>query len=184
MMDAKPVKEILSIWLEFIIDNAADLSKIAAFLVSFYYAIQWGGSAAKDDPAFGLLAVLLVIFFVHPILKVIFGGIAWLLKGLCEIILVVIGYNKKSKESNYESNDSYKDTYEYFYEKFENMEDEPEDSLNEALKFYGLSIPFSSQTLKEKRRELMKKAHPDAGGSTEQAEKVNVFYEVLEKYAS
>ena len=30
----------------------------------------------------------------------------------------------------------------------------------------------------------MKTAHPDAGGSNEEAEKINEYYEILKKYAS
>lgn len=53
-----------------------------------------------------------------------------------------------------------------------------------ALKFYGLQMPFTKEELKNKRRQLMKKAHPDAGGNTEEAEKVNVYYDILIKYAN
>lgn len=39
--------------------------------------------------------------------------------------------------------------------------------LHDALSFYGLSIPFTQDQLREKRRKLMKTAHPDEGGNTE-----------------
>lgn len=53
-----------------------------------------------------------------------------------------------------------------------------------ALKFYGLKIPFTEKELKEKRRKMMKTAHPDAGGSTNEAETINQYYDILKKYAN
>lgn len=58
------------------------------------------------------------------------------------------------------------------------------DDLSIALAFYGLAIPFSEQQLRDRRRKLMKEVHPDAGGSTEDAEKVNSYFDILKKYAS
>lgn len=53
-----------------------------------------------------------------------------------------------------------------------------------ALKFYGLKVPFTEKELKEKRRKMMKTAHPDAGGSTNEAETINQYYDILKKYAN
>lgn len=53
-----------------------------------------------------------------------------------------------------------------------------------ALKFYDLKVPFTEKELKEKRRKMMKTAHPDAGGSTNEAETINQYYDILKKYAN
>ena len=57
------------------------------------------------------------------------------------------------------------------------------DELHDALSFYGLSIPFTQDKLKEKRRKLMKTAHPDEGGDVETAADINRFFDILKKYA-
>ena len=56
--------------------------------------------------------------------------------------------------------------------------------LEIALAFYGLRIPYTEIELKEKRKELIKEAHPDAGGSEEEAKKINAYYDILKKYVS
>jgi len=51
----------------------------------------------------------------------------------------------------------------------------------EVSNYYHLNIPFSQEELRNKRRLLMKSAHPDSGGSTEEAEKINRYYDVLKE---
>lgn len=58
------------------------------------------------------------------------------------------------------------------------------DELHRALDFYGLAIPFSEVQLKAARRKIMKTVHPDAGGDEEDAKKVNVYFDVLKRYAA
>ncbi|MDQ9748287.1 hypothetical protein RFY98_17340, partial [Acinetobacter baumannii] len=58
------------------------------------------------------------------------------------------------------------------------------DDLHTALFFYGLSLPFTEKELRDKRKILMKKYHPDAGGNPKDAEKVNVYFDILKKFAS
>lgn len=58
------------------------------------------------------------------------------------------------------------------------------DELHDALSFYGLSIPFTQDQLREKRRKLMKAAHPDEGGNTEAAADINRYFDILKKYAN
>lgn len=53
--------------------------------------------------------------------------------------------------------------------------------IDKALRYYHLSIPFSQEELRNRRRILMKSAHPDSGGSTEEAEKINRYYDVLKE---
>lgn len=58
------------------------------------------------------------------------------------------------------------------------------DSLRKAEKLYQLKPLYTVKELKEKRRTLLKKYHPDAGGDEEMAKKVNASYEILLKYAA
>lgn len=52
-----------------------------------------------------------------------------------------------------------------------------------AMRLFGLKEPFTKAELKAKYRVLMKKSHPDSGGSDEQAAMVNKAYELLKEYA-
>lgn len=58
------------------------------------------------------------------------------------------------------------------------------DELQEALDFYGLTIPFTETVLREKRKKLIKEAHPDEGGSNERAADINRYFDVLKKFAN
>lgn len=55
------------------------------------------------------------------------------------------------------------------------------DELQESLDFYGLTIPFTETVLREKRKKLIKEAHPDEGGSNERAADINRYFDVLKK---
>lgn len=58
------------------------------------------------------------------------------------------------------------------------------DELQEALDFYNLTIPFTETVLREKRKKLIKEAHPDEGGSNERAADINRYFDVLKKFAN
>ena len=72
-------------------------------------------------------------------------------------------------------NDQYKNTENYANSYYVLGE------IDKALHYYHLNIPFSQEELRNKRRLLMKSAHPDSGGSTEEAEKINRYYDVLKE---
>ena len=72
-------------------------------------------------------------------------------------------------------NDQYKNTENYVNSYYVLGE------IDKALHYYHLNIPFSQEELRNKRRLLMKSAHPDSGGSTEEAEKINRYYDVLKE---
>lgn len=76
--------------------------------------------------------------------------------------------NSNSSNSNYKQNNTY----------------QRKDELSEALSFYNLTIPFTESELRDKRRKLMKTAHPDEGGSTETAADINRYFDVLKRYVS
>lgn len=58
-------------------------------------------------------------------------------------------------------------------------------ALETALAYYGLSIPFTAETLKKKRNALIRKCHPDQilKDDSLNPEDVNRFYDVLQRYA-
>lgn len=93
------------------------------------------------------------------------------------------GYNEHTYDSknNYSNrnNQNNKNNSHTYHNNYRNRSD-----LNVALDYYGLTIPFSEKTLKDKRKELIKRAHPDAGGSEEDAKKINVYYDILKHYIS
>ena len=60
-----------------------------------------------------------------------------------------------------------------------------EKELNDALKLYALTIPFTCEVLKKKRNTMLKHYHPDEGMyDTKYSQKINAAYDVLQKYAN
>lgn len=59
-------------------------------------------------------------------------------------------------------------------------------TLNAALNYFGLQIPFSNEELKKKYRELIRKCHPDQKivDARLKAEDVNTYYDYLKKFAT
>ena len=105
--------------------------------------------------------------------------------------------NEQAWQSSYESwkrtyeryrsqqEETYQKTYSQSGDQYEHNASGPKkDELHDALLFYGLSIPFTQDQLREKRRKLMKTAHPDEGGNTEAAADINRYFDILKKYAN
>ena len=90
------------------------------------------------------------------------------------------GYNSGNAGYGYNNTGTGQRDYSYNYSGRANTKSDYE----MALEFYKLQMPFTEKELKERRRQFMKTAHPDAGGSNEEAEKINEYYEILKKYAS
>ena len=62
--------------------------------------------------------------------------------------------------------------------------EEPQDELKKAMAFYHVSFPFTEEEIRAKRKQLMKTAHPDIGGTEEEAKKINIYFDILSKYAN
>lgn len=90
------------------------------------------------------------------------------------------GYNSGNGGFDYNNAGTGQQDYSYHYSGRTGTKNDYE----MALEFYKLQMPFTEKELKERRRQFMKTAHPDAGGSNEEAEKINEYYEILKKYAS
>lgn len=98
------------------------------------------------------------------------------LRGLILILIKLIesdGQGNVDGEESADYNDQYNNT-----ENHSGLYSVPND-IDKALHYYHLNIPFSQEELRNRRRILMKSAHPDSGGSTEEAEKINQYYDVL-----
>ena len=52
-----------------------------------------------------------------------------------------------------------------------------------AKTLYEVEIPFTVEEINKKKKELMKKYHPDLGGDTEKAIEINAAYDLLVKFA-
>lgn len=52
-----------------------------------------------------------------------------------------------------------------------------------AKALYEVEIPFTLEEINKKKKELMKKYHPDLGGDTEKAIEINAAFDLLEKFA-
>lgn len=98
------------------------------------------------------------------------------LRGLILILIKLIesdGQGNVDGEESADYNDQYNNTGNH-----SGLYSVPND-IDKALHYYHLNIPFSQEELRNRRRILMKSAHPDSGGSTEEAEKINQYYDVL-----
>ena len=59
-----------------------------------------------------------------------------------------------------------------------------ESDFDKALRVFGVKLPFSSADLKKRRNELVRKNHPDHGGTNEKMIEINKAYDLLKRYAS
>lgn len=91
-------------------------------------------------------------------------------------------YNNKDYSGTHQERDSYNNRQSN--NSSNNSSARTRSELDIALAFYGLKIPYTEKMLKEKRKELIKKAHPDSGGSEDEAKKINTYYDILKKYIS
>ncbi|MGI8276744.1 hypothetical protein ACR0SW_20740 [Blautia wexlerae] len=100
------------------------------------------------------------------------------LRGMILILTKLMESDDQRKvdgENSADYNDQYKNTENYATSYYAPGE------IDKALRYYHLNIPFSQEELRNRRRFLMKSAHPDSGGSTEEAEKINRYYDVLKE---
>ncbi len=58
------------------------------------------------------------------------------------------------------------------------------DAIEAAKQLFGIEGLYSSEDLKRIRNEMVKSAHPDAGGSDDEFKKIIAAYKLLEQYAN
>ena len=158
------------------------------------------------DPL-SLLFVIVLLKIFYPLIRLVSGMIAGALRAAANLYLRSCGesaaggdYGYRTDEESYQGYSSYsneergesfnrKTEYEKTGSNTENGKTggnagQTASDYDEALKYFGLQFPFTEEQLKTKRRKLMKTAHPDAGGSAEDAKKINEYYDVLKRYAA
>ncbi len=69
-------------------------------------------------------------------------------------------------------------------EKEQSMNREKKSEFLLAKELYDVEIPYTKDDIISKKRELLKKYHPDNGGTAEQAAQINKAYDLLAKFAS
>lgn len=191
--------------IRFFASYAKPTSQAAAFLLT-------AGSAwnLMSDPENSILLVFLShIFVIYPIASVALRILSLIPQGICKIIVYYLDCRRRkawgSKEGSgkqeshrYSSNTeggSYrtgsrtgtqngnKNGSGHTGSAGKEERDASNDGLSKALRYFCLTIPYTEIQAKQRWKELMKKAHPDAGGSDEDAKKINAYYEILKKYA-
>lgn len=145
------------------------------------------------DPL-SLIFVILVLRLFYPLIHLVAGIIAKVLKTAAVLYL---GHCGQSASADYEDYDfdeqgyggSGQNSQNWNSSKTENESKGGEagqtaSDYDVALKYFGLQTPFTEDQLKAKHRKFMKTAHPDVGGSTEDAKRINYYYDVLKQYAA
>lgn len=89
-------------------------------------------------------------------------------------------YKRRTWEREKRRQENYKRQQEY---KTRENQGQPKTEFDIAKELFDLEIPYTEKELKEKRNLLIKKIHPDAGGSDEDAALINGYYELLKKFA-
>lgn len=56
--------------------------------------------------------------------------------------------------------------------------------LDAAMKIFGMTVPFTIEELKKKRKQLAIKYHPDQGGSVEMCAKINAAFDILKDHVA
>lgn len=59
----------------------------------------------------------------------------------------------------------------------------PNPALEKAMKLFNVKQPFTKTEIEKIKKNLQKKFHPDAGGTSSQFIEINNAYEILKKYA-
>lgn len=191
---------------------------------AIYASLRIGGAMLGDimDPL-SLIFVVLVLKLFYPLIHLVSGIIARVLKAAATVYLKNCGesvdsdYGYGAGSESYHGYGTYSDGEYTYWRNKNNYHEERRDSYDQkteygknesgngsntgnggaernagqtasdydaALKYFGLKTPFTAEQLKAKRRKFMKTAHPDVGGSAEDAKKINRYYDVLKRYAA
>lgn len=120
-------------------------------------------------------------------LTALIAAVVWAIVFFKRLYKVKLRYEKMSRkaEREYDKFKSAKEEYEDFSDIFSKLEVEKCDStLHLALGLFDLTSTneISKEYLKKKYRELIKTAHPDAGGCELFAQKINDAYALLNSF--
>lgn len=185
---------------------ASPISQAAAAWLAVFSATR----LLKDPGSSAILVILSHIFVVFPVVGMVLRLLAVLPEWICKVIVFYLDYRKSRRNAwddgweGRSSGDPGYGSYTGHTDNTGNIGSETgndnsgnpggmggstwdlandNDKLHEAMWYFGLDMPYTDSQARERRKTLMKKAHPDAGGSEEDAKKINAYYEVLRKYA-
>jgi hypothetical protein len=85
-------------------------------------------------------------------------------------------FNKDKKQNNQKNNKSNSKSGKF------NQKNAKVSEFEKAKKMFGVEIPYTEAEIRKKRNELIKKVHPDAGGSEKKAAQINEYYALLKKF--
>lgn len=187
-----------------VVDYSREISAICTVFTTYLLAKYW----MTNDPVFAadkLLAIFLAVFIVSPATYLVCSIIMLMFKLLCFIYLFATR-NFRSwddygpgpeyysyKEDTYSGDKNragwqkFEDTYGSHFDSHgdgyqQSSRDNYVTEYSHALSYFGLKQGYTKEELKSKYRVLIKKAHPDVGGSTEAAAEINKYYEILQEY--
>lgn len=168
------------------------LNKLLAALVCWKTLMGW---IEKDSSP--MLILIIIAMFAYPFIFLLFTAASFIPSIICELY---ISYKDAKRERDYNNrysgyNEQYSQYQQQYQKQWQRQEQNesynnyqsaktPNDDFHKALNFYGLTMPFTEQQLRDQRKKLMKKFHPDAGGNAKDAEMVNIYFDILKKYAS
>lgn len=170
---------------------------LLAVLYSHYLNAHWAGNRLKWTVRFGLLASAVyiggAIGFYHAPPRVMlpsqaiagFGGIllAVHVAGWLVCLFLNMIYNFVTEDRAPRREQPRAKTQEKKQEQQRPRSDESFSGSfateKQALEFFELSKPYTLEDLKKRRMELLKKVHPDQGGSNMMARMVNEAFELL-----
>ena len=159
----------------------------------------WSAARLISEPDSSVMLIVFAhICFVYPIMRIAFMILSIIPVAICKILVSYIdnrnygwngwhdtwrqawGNRRRARGQKSQQNNKQRESSENQGGSFTHTS-EP---LQEALQYYGMAMPYTAKQVRDRRRELMKKAHPDSGGSEEDAKRINAYYDLLIKYAS
>lgn len=92
---------------------------------------------------------------------------------------------KRKREEKFRKNNTEKERFKRSKNSRKNDINEKRELSNfeKAQQMFGVQIPYTEKKIKKKYYILMKKNHPDEGGSDEYAALINSYYDLLKKFA-
>lgn len=171
---------------------------LLAVLYSHYLNTHWAGNRLKWTVRFGLLASAVyiggTIGFYHAPPRVMlpsqaivgFGGILFVVHVAGWVVCLFLNmiYNFVTEDRSPRREQPRAKAQEKKQERQQHTR--PEEAFSgsfntekQALDFFELSKPYTLDELKKRRMDLLKKVHPDQGGSNMMARMVNEAYELL-----
>lgn len=191
----------------------ASYAKLITQAAAFILAAMSAYNLMSEPGTSALLILLSHLFVVYPILNAVFRILSLIPQWICKAIIAFLdsrrgkagrdqeyngwqgnsrsgqaysraedGYRRAKNGTGRESSKEYSSGYTGSTGR--TKDNEGNDELSEALRYFHLTMPYTENETRQRWKVLIKEAHPDAGGSEEDAKKINTYYELLKKYAT